>query len=112
MNSRPSHIQIHNTDIPLPSVASITSAMDNQNSAICGEAFWSLCRLAELVGRLQDEICTIKSQEKPKHERLKVLATLENETKDLEKKWELNISGQGDRQTGVREFSFIMHNAR
>lgn len=112
LNSRPSHMQIHNTDIPLPSLASITSAVDNQNSAICGEAFWSLCRLAELVGRLQDEICTIKSQEKPKEVKLKELASLENETKELENKWEGHIVGHGDRQTGVRKFEFLTYQIR
>lgn len=96
-------MQIHNTDIPLPSLASITSAVDNQNSAICGDAFWSLCRLAELVGRLQDEICTIKSQEKAKQVKLKELAVIENETRELERKWESHVARHGDLQTGVRE---------
>ncbi|KAI5124356.1 hypothetical protein M0805_008963 [Coniferiporia weirii] len=108
LNSRPSHMQVHNTDIPLPSASSLSTAVENPNMARSCQAFSSLCRLAEIVARLQNEICTIKSQEKPKHAKLEEVAALERETSDLAFKWRDTIARPAERQPGVQSLLLLV----
>ncbi|THH04722.1 hypothetical protein EW145_g5306 [Phellinidium pouzarii] len=107
LNSRPSHMQVHNTDIPLPSTSSLTSAFDNPNLGLSCRAFSSLCCLADIVARLQNEICTIKSQEKLKEVKLQEVASLERNTNDLVFKWRKEIANPTERQPGVKAVDYI-----
>ena len=99
-------MQIHNSDIPLPSPKSLESAVDNPSYSISCQAFSALCRLSEIVACLQNEICTIKSQKKQKQVKLSEIAALERETGELAKKWQDQYANQGDRKPGVREYIY------
>ncbi|BGO94136.1 hypothetical protein NBRC10512_006958 [Rhodotorula toruloides] len=56
LNSRPSHIQAGNANVPLPTFAAHTTASDVDSTEI---SFVFACRLALVVGQLQAEVSTL-----------------------------------------------------
>ncbi|KAH8117263.1 hypothetical protein DFH11DRAFT_1504359, partial [Phellopilus nigrolimitatus] len=107
LNSRPSHVQVHNSDIPLPSAPSLATAIDSASLTRSAEAFSSLCCLSEIVAKLQNEIATIKSQEKSKQDKLYDVADLEEQTSQVAMLWRDEISSHTQREPGVQ--SLLLH---
>ena len=101
LNSRPSHMQVHNSDIPLPSSSTIASAVDDPSLSVSCRAYVSLCQLSETVATLQNEICTVKSQEKQKRAKLDELATMEKEVLELAMQWKSEITSDEEKKPGV-----------
>lgn len=108
LNSRPSHMQVHNSDIPLPPSSTIASAVDDPGLSVSCRAYVSLCQLSEIVATLQNEICTVKSQEKQRRVKLDGLAALEKEVLELAIQWKSEITGDEERKPGVSKYPTML----
>ncbi|KAH8824377.1 hypothetical protein DL96DRAFT_1712657 [Flagelloscypha sp. PMI_526] len=87
LNSRPSHIQTSNHNVPVPSIQSVCS-VTNENTKIphapSARSFVFLCRLSMLVGHLQSEVFTLAASiEITKEDRIGRVVGLEGETTTL-----------------------------
>ena len=80
--------------------------MDNPSLAMSCQAYSSLCRLSETVATLQNEICTVKSQEKQRQAKLDEIVILENETQELALQWKSEITSSEEKKPGVSKYNF------
>lgn len=106
VNSRPSHMQTHNSTIPLPDKgamldAACTFASASSDSSL---AFLTMCELSSLVHRLQRTCCTLGSVNRSSSARKDDIKTLYADSTELMTSWSRHIAGSRGRVTGVSEW--------
>lgn len=107
LNSRPCHIQPYNDSVPLPLCSSVlqASCAYTSVSSDCAKSFISSCELAQLVRRLQAEVCTVGgvavTSASERRDQVVEIAQLADQIFD---QWRDSVIGSAPRPTGVTSF--------
>lgn len=104
LNSRPSHIQAGNSNVPLPSLTSLVSSLGDARLIKSARAFLSTCRLSQIVAQLQVKICTVRGQEKTRQDKVAFVISLENAMWDFALEWSDDASAGQIRKPGVSKY--------
>jgi hypothetical protein len=101
-------MQAHNNSVPLPSLAAVLEASCAHSSASSdsAKAFITSCRLANLVRRLQRDVCTLGAvADRSTRERRDGVVELARRADELFGEWKGSASEGQARPTGVGEWS-------
>lgn len=103
VNSRPSHMQVHNTTVPLPDKGALLDAACTFESASSDSsfAFLTMCELSTLVHRLQRTCCTLGSMKRETTARVADVKELLKSSTGLMDRWRPHMTGMALRATGV-----------
>ncbi|CAD6584074.1 MAG: hypothetical protein TREMPRED_003728 [Tremellales sp. Tagirdzhanova-0007] len=107
LNSRPCHIQPNNDSVPIPSLCSVLEASCAFIAASSDSAssFISSCELAQLVRRLQAEVCTVGGVTvRSASERRDQVVEINTLADQLFDHWKDSVLGLRPRPTGVTSF--------
>lgn len=117
LNSRPSHIQSSNFEVPFPSLDTLHVARSLSPSSTLSLdpsthdsslSFVDSCHLAHLVGRLQSDICTLAAKHAPATDKLDILDGLEEDAEAIAARWERARSLTVERAPGVNSFLLLL----
>ena len=115
VNSRPCHIQPYNDSVPLPLCSSVlqASCAYTSVSSDCAKSFISSCELAQLVRRLQAEVCTVGgvavTSASERRDQVVEIAQLADQIFD---QWRDSVIGSAPRPTGVSESTEVVLSRR
>ncbi|KAM0752051.1 hypothetical protein T439DRAFT_324147 [Meredithblackwellia eburnea MCA 4105] len=117
LNSRPSHLQIGNSSVRLPSLSCLVDEPTNPSTKLPQHhntiAFHYLCRLAVQVSRFQSDLCTIDNLRAAKAAPVEAASFLKSVEKELaalesETRYLVNHPLDGDAPPGAYCFRFML----